>query len=163
MSLSTGVYFTSTTADRNDWVSFSPAINSTEFGLQPQHSATASLPTAECTAVSHTAMQPHLLALASTVTVATPFLDITVAMQYMSRHKWRSCNKFVITDTFSCRADSTRWFTYSKHRCHAHTRIPILLHSSTTTAQHTSLAHSSGIAPVGNFYCRKVAASDHSI
>ena len=61
MSLSTGVYFTSTTADQNDWESssFSPA--STEFSLQPHHSATASLPTAECTAVSHPAMQPHLL------------------------------------------------------------------------------------------------------
>ena len=52
-------------------------------------------------------------ALALTATVATPFLD-NIAMQYMTRHKWRSCNKFGITDTFFCRADSTRWFTYPK-------------------------------------------------
>ena len=76
MSLSTGVYFTSTTADQNDWESFSPA--STEISLQPHHSATASLPTAECTAVSHPAMQPHLLGTIAlrcvTATVATPSL-----------------------------------------------------------------------------------------
>ena len=88
-------------------------------------------------------------------------------MQYMTRHKWHSCNKFGITDPFLCRADSTRWFTYSKHRCHAH--IPILLMSTAVLPQHsilhlhTAVAHSSGIAPVGSFYCRKVAASDHSI
>ena len=51
--------FTSTTAGRKDWESFSPG--STEFSLQPHQSATASFPTAECTAVSHPAMQPHLL------------------------------------------------------------------------------------------------------
>ena len=45
MSLSTGVYFTSTTARRNDWESFSPG--STEFTLQPHPNATASPPTAE--------------------------------------------------------------------------------------------------------------------
>ena len=97
-------------------------------------------------------------ALASTATVATPFLDITIAMQYMTRHKWRSCNKFGITDIFFCRADNTRWFTYSKHRCHAH--IQILLLSTAVLPQHsilhlhTAVAHSSGIAPVGNLYCR---------
>ena len=59
MSLSTGVYFTSTTAGRNDWESFSPG--STEFSLQPHPNATASLPTAEYTAVSQPAKQGHLL------------------------------------------------------------------------------------------------------
>ena len=59
MSLSTGVYFTSTTAGRNDWESFSPG--STEFSLQPHQSATASLPTEECSAVSLKAKPPHLL------------------------------------------------------------------------------------------------------
>ena len=59
MSLSTGVYFTSTTAGRNDRDSFSPG--STEFSLQHHQSATASPPTAECTAVSHPTTQPHLL------------------------------------------------------------------------------------------------------
>ena len=51
--------FTSTTAGRNGWESFSPG--NTEFSLQPHPNATASPPTAECTAVSHPAMQPHLL------------------------------------------------------------------------------------------------------
>ena len=59
MSLSAGVHFTSTTAGRNDWEYFSP--DSTDFSLQPHQSATTSLPTAECTAISHPAMQPHLL------------------------------------------------------------------------------------------------------
>ena len=59
MSLSTSVYFSSTTAGRNDWESFSPG--STEFSLQPHQSATASLPSTECTAVSHPTKQPHLL------------------------------------------------------------------------------------------------------
>ena len=39
MGLSTGVYFTSTTAGRNDWQSFSPG--GTEFSLHPHQSATA--------------------------------------------------------------------------------------------------------------------------
>ena len=39
MGLSTGVYFTSTTAGRNDWQSFSPG--GTEFCLHPHQSATA--------------------------------------------------------------------------------------------------------------------------
>ena len=59
MSLSTGVYFTSTTAGRNDGEPFSPG--STEFSLPPHQSTTASLPTAECTAVSQPAKQLHLL------------------------------------------------------------------------------------------------------
>ena len=59
MGLSTGVYFTSTTAGRNAWESFPPG--STEFSLQRHQSATASRPTAEFTAVSHLVKQPHLL------------------------------------------------------------------------------------------------------
>ena len=34
----------------------------------------------------------------STATVATPL--ITIDLQYMARHTWRSCNKFGVTDTF---------------------------------------------------------------
>ena len=45
MGLSTGAHFTSTTAGRNDWGSFSPG--STELTLQPHQSATAQLPRAE--------------------------------------------------------------------------------------------------------------------
>ena len=59
MSLSTGVYFTSTITGRNDEESFSPG--STEFNLPPHQSTTASLPTAECTAVPQPAKQPDLL------------------------------------------------------------------------------------------------------
>jgi len=58
-------------------------------------------------------MQPHVLGtialhcarVNSNGSNALP--DITIAMQYMTRHKWRSCNKFGITDTFFCRAHST--------------------------------------------------------
>ena len=97
MSLSTGVYFTSTTADRNDWESF---FWEYRVQLADHHSATTSLPPAECTAVCHPAMQPHFLGaaalrcarLSSNGSKALP--DITIAMQYMTRHKWRSCNKF---------------------------------------------------------------------
>ena len=161
MSLSTGVYFTSTTADRNDWESFSWLYR---VQLTDHHSATTSLPTAECTAVSHPAMQPHLLGtialhcarVNSNGSNALP--DITIAMQYMTRHKWRSCNKFGsrILFFFPC----TRWFTYSKHRFHAHIPILLMLLSTAVPPQHstlhlhTAVAHSSGIAPVGNLYCR---------
>ena len=84
--------------------------------------------------------------------------DIAIAMQYMTRHKWRSCNKFGsrILFFFPC----TRWFTYSRHRCHAHIPILLILLSTAVPPQHstlhlhTAVAHSSGIAPVGNLYCR---------
>ena len=60
---------------------------------------------------------------------------------------------------FFCRADSTRWFTYSKHRCHAHIQglqstAPLQQHSILDL--HTAEAlHQSGDSTV--------AAPDHSI
>ena len=39
----------------------------------------------------------------STATVATPL--ITIDLQYMARHTWRSCNKFGVTDTFFFQAE----------------------------------------------------------
>ena len=51
--------FAGTTAGRNDEESFSPG--SAELSLPPHQSTTASLPTAECTAVSQPAKQLHLL------------------------------------------------------------------------------------------------------
>ena len=95
MSLSTGVYFL--VLLQIGMPEFSPG---SRVQLADHHSVTTSLPPADCTAVFHPAMQPHLLGatalrcarLNSNGSTALP--DITIAMQYMTRHYWRSCNKF---------------------------------------------------------------------
>jgi len=96
MSLSTGVYFL--VLLQIGMPEFSPG--STEYSLQTITAPPHPSPPADCTAVFHPAMQPHLLGatalrcarLNSNGSTALP--DITIAMQYMTRHYWRSCNKF---------------------------------------------------------------------
>ena len=88
---------------------------------------------------------------------STALPDITIAMQYMTRHYRRSCNKFGSRILFF---PCTRWITYSKHRCHAHIPTLLMLLSTAVPPQHSTLhlntaeAHSSDMAPVGNLYCR---------
>ena len=110
---------------RSECLNFLLVVQSTACRPSQRHHIPP--PPADCTAVFHTAMQPHLLgatalrcARHSNGSTALP--DITIAMQYMTRHYWRSCNKFGSRILFF---PCTRWYTYSKHRCHAH--IPILL------------------------------------
>ena len=66
----------------------------------------------------------------------------------MAHHKWRSCDKFGITDTFFSLAGSTYWSTYFKYRCHAHTQG---LWSTAILLQHSMSDLLSAVAhtPVG--------------